>query len=210
MTGELPGMPFTNRITNQTKKSKDGGAAAWSGDGMYAFKGGNTQEFWYYAPGSDSGWVERDTIPAWGMTQRKKKVKAGGSLTSYDMGILFGLKGNKTRECWRYVEYAADGRDGVMANQSTVHNLQSTISIAPNPLSSGFAVLHWNPRILDPSTPAALSLYDAVGRCVLTRTLGPWNPGTLSLDLRALANGVYLARVMSTSHVVACKLVVER
>jgi hypothetical protein len=208
---ELHGIPFDSpRTGKHSKKVKEGGCGVWFDGHIFALKGGNTQEFWRYDPDGDT-WHELDTMPqtAPGNTKRKK-VKGGADITEYT-GRLYAFKGNKTYEFWRYNFGGgtdAGGRDGVMA--SRLQTLDSRLQIAPNPLVSGFAVLHWNPRILDPSTPASLSLYDAVGRCVLTRTLEPLNPRTLSLDLRALANGVYLVRVTGAGGTASQKLVVER
>ncbi len=96
----LTGMPTINRF-GRKKKSKDGGSAAWLGNSIYSLKGGNTQEFWKYVPASDS-WAELDTLPQFGYSQQKKRVKDGGDITT-DGAVLYALKGNKTLELWRYV-----------------------------------------------------------------------------------------------------------
>ena len=100
---ELNGMPLyglhSGRI--KKKKSKDGGSGAWHNGEIYALKGGNTQQFWKYTPSSDS-WTELDTVPNYGSTGRKKRVKYGADIVCIN-GTFYALKGNKTLEFWRYV-----------------------------------------------------------------------------------------------------------
>jgi len=81
------------RDAGKSKKSKDGGSAAWFGGSIYALKGGNTQELWRYDPGPDS-WHELDTLPLVGSAGRKRKVKAGGGIVAAD-DALYALKGTR-------------------------------------------------------------------------------------------------------------------
>jgi len=104
----LPGMPFVGR-TGRIKKSKDGGSATWFAGAVFALKGGNSQEFWKYAPATDS-WKELDTLPQVGSSGRKKRVKNGGDVTCAD-NSFYALKGNNTRELWRY-KPDTTGEDG--------------------------------------------------------------------------------------------------
>jgi hypothetical protein len=101
-TPRRPGMPFTG-FTRAYRKSKDGGCAAPIRGRIVALKGGNTQEFWCFNPETDS-WRERDTIPSFGSTGRKKRVGPGGAIAAYWDAALFALKGNRTCELWRYIE----------------------------------------------------------------------------------------------------------
>jgi hypothetical protein len=97
-----PGMPLVGMM-GKKKKSKDGGSGAWLEGAVYALKGGNTQEFWKYDPDSSSGtWAELETMPRYGSTGHVRKVMYGGDITS-DGAALYALKGNRTRELWRYV-----------------------------------------------------------------------------------------------------------
>ncbi len=100
------GMPFVGR-SGRSRKSKDGGSAAWLGDRACALKGGKTQEFWAYFPTGDT-WVEMDTIPSLGSSGLRKLVSAGGDLVFTDDGIL-ALKGNKVREFWRHTPQTGEG-----------------------------------------------------------------------------------------------------
>ncbi|MBM3314504.1 hypothetical protein FJY71_01495, partial [candidate division WOR-3 bacterium] len=64
-TSSRPGMPLVGMM-GRSKKSKDGGSAAVDsapdGTGIYALKGGNTQEFWQYSCLANA-WTELDTMP---------------------------------------------------------------------------------------------------------------------------------------------------
>jgi hypothetical protein len=189
------------------KKAKDGGAAAWYEDNIYAFKGGNTQEFWRYTPLGDS-WREQDTLPRVGTTGKKKKVKAGGALAAYPSEGMYGFKGNKCLECWRFMPYppvmAQPSREGVMAGSFDVGNV--SFAIAPNPLSGGFATIRYS---LPKAGPATLHIYDVTGRTVLTQTMVAGRTGTASLDLRKLEAGVYLVKVATEGFSTTQKLVVQ-
>ncbi|MBM3314409.1 hypothetical protein FJY71_01010, partial [candidate division WOR-3 bacterium] len=98
----LPGMPLVGMMA-RTKKSKDGGCAAFINGRILALKGGNTQEFWCFNP-ETRAWDERETIPKLGSTGRNRKVKAGADIATAGVDMLFALKGNKTCELWRYEE----------------------------------------------------------------------------------------------------------
>jgi hypothetical protein len=213
----LKGMPFISR-TGKSKKSKDGGSGAWAHNGIYAFKGGNTQEFWKYFAARDS-WAELETIPvmAPGST-KKKKVKGGGDVTSIppegDQGVpvnIPAVKGNGCSELWVYtgestVLFALPPRDGVMS--STLRRMTMTgFTLLPNPLSGGFVNLSYS---LAHAGPVSVGVYDAAGRCVLTRTVVVRTSGSSLLDLRSLATGVYLVRLSSDGCSTTRKLVVER
>lgn len=207
----LAGMPLVSHITGRTKKSKDGGTAAWSNGSIYALKGGNTQEYYRYYPLGDT-WHELDTLPQYtAYTGKKKKVKAGADMSSYADGIVFALKGNKTYEFWRWVEPtralgAHPTRDGAAASgRMAIGNCR--VSIAPNPLS-GSRMLHVvTTGPLGRST--TIVIYDALGRLVLTRPLGRLTDA--HVDVRSLSAGVYLVKLTTADGSLASlKLVVER
>ncbi len=200
----LRGMPFVSRVFNRTRQSKDGGCAAWSNGIIYALKGNNTQEYYRYFPAHDS-WQELDTMPQWGrLTQRKRKVKSGADITSYEPGVIFALKGNKTNECWRWKDWPtayslSPQRDGI-ATSYLAGDYQLTIT--PNPLRTGFLCLTTGP-LYDRAT---LSVFDPLGRRVLTR---PLTRSSAQLDLRSLPSGVYLLRIDLGSSRFTRKLVIE-
>uniref|UniRef100_A0A7C3UZG7 T9SS type A sorting domain-containing protein n=1 Tax=candidate division WOR-3 bacterium TaxID=2052148 RepID=A0A7C3UZG7_UNCW3 len=90
-------MPLSHPQVNKKKKVKEGAAMTVVGDKIFAFKGGNTCEFWLYDPGQDV-WIGRDTIPR---DPEGKRVKGGGALATI-AGVIWALKGNNTTSIWRY------------------------------------------------------------------------------------------------------------
>jgi hypothetical protein len=205
-SGALTGMPMSG--TGGAKKAKDGSCGAYTPAGsVFAFKGGNTQEFWNCTFTTDgNAWAEKETIPR---APIKKKVKAGGSMVAVG-GLVFGTKGNKTNELWMYVpssfasEPPAPQRDGVLAGKTVI---AQGMSISPNPLASGFAVLRYG---LPKAGAAQLSVYNMAGQTVMTRKLATGRSGNVNLDLRHLSDGVYLVKLSSDGFENSQKLVVQR
>ena len=98
-SGLLARMPVPGSGGN--KKAKDGSRGAYAGGCVYAFKGGNTQEFWLYNTATNV-WAEKETLPGKASySQLRKKVLTGADLVEAG-SQLFALKGNKTLEFWRY------------------------------------------------------------------------------------------------------------
>jgi len=199
-------MPIPGSAGN--KKAKTGSSAAWYSGKIYAFKGGNTTEFWRYFPLGDT-WQKQDDIPLWGMSGSRKKVKAGAALAGSPGTGVYGFKGNKSLEFWRYTPYdvvagAQPSRDGVTAGNTGIGAL--SFAIAPNPLAGGFATVRYN---LPKAGMATLNVFDVTGRTVLTQTMAAGRTGTASLDLRKLEAGVYLVKVTTEGFSTTQKLVVE-
>jgi len=209
-TAQLSGMPFVG-MSGKSKRSKDGGSAAFLYGNTYALKGGNTQEFWQYDPGTDS-WTELDTMPQVGSSGRKKKVKAGGDLTAAT-DALYALKGNKTNELWWYVPAAgtgcraSGGAEGTMSGARTIDDHRLTVS--PNPLRPGFALLRLDDRAaLSSSGPVTVGIFDAAGRCILSSSF-ELRTSSFALDLRSVRTGVYIVRLAAGGFGVTQKLVVD-
>jgi len=204
-SGPKTAMPIPG--TAGSKKAKDGSSAAWLDGQIYAFKGGNTSEFWRYTPSSDS-WKGLEDIPLVGTTGKKKKVKAGGALAGIPGLAVFGFKGNKCAEFWRYVPAmtasAPAGREGVMAGVQG--EVTSALRISPNPLAGGFATVRYS---LPKAGLATLRIFDVTGRTVLSQQLVAGRSGTSSLDLRKLNAGVYLVKVTADGFNTTQKLVVQ-
>jgi hypothetical protein len=192
-----------------SKKAKDGSAGAFLGGKIYAFKGGNTQEFWRYDIAGDS-WSVRETIPSLAPGSiKKKKVKGGGDLVAVQ-GALYAIKGNKCNEFWKYstgtlFEPPPPTREGVMAGQAAIGEWRTAIS--PNPVVSGFATLRYS---LPKAGPMRLLVFDVAGRSVLSQSLLAGRKGAVSLDLRHLSAGVYLVRTTTDDFSATQKLVVQR
>jgi len=93
-------MPIPGSAGN--KKAKDGSCSAWFNGRLYAFKGGNTTEFWCYFPDGDT-WHKLYDIPLWGTTGKRIRVKAGAALAGCPGSGVYALKGNKSLEFWLYV-----------------------------------------------------------------------------------------------------------
>jgi hypothetical protein len=208
--GALKAMPTINS-QGKSKKSKDGGFGAALGRSIFAFKGGNTQEFWQYDVASDS-WTEKETIPQIGAGgSRKKKVKGGASITVAGSS-LYAMKGNKCNELWRYDRSGwldggrlAGARDGVAASPMTTGDCR--LSIAPNPLAGGFASLSYS---LPRAGAVQVTVCDVAGRTVTAQTMAAGRSGSAPLDLRRLSAGVYLVKISSDSFSATQKLVLQR
>jgi hypothetical protein len=205
-TPALKAMPVPG--SNGNKKAKDGSSAAWYNGKIYAFKGGNTTEFWRYFPLGDS-WHKQDDIPLIGTSGQRKKVKAGAALAGYPGTGIYGFKGNKTLEFWRYTPYdvvagAQPSRDGITAGSTQIGSV--SFAIAPNPLSGGYATVRYS---LPKAGLATLNMFDVTGRTVLSQTMAAGRTGTASLDLRKLEAGVYLVKVATEGFSTTQKLVVE-
>ncbi len=207
----LAGMPLLGMHGGRmrSKKSKDGGCAAWYNSEFYALKGGNTQQFFKYNPAS-SAWTELDTVPRYSpTTDRKRRVKYGADIVNIG-NAFYALKGNKTRELWRYAVPAyglplTANRSGVMGRELSA---VSRLLIAPNPLARGFATLYY---ALPRPGPVNISIYDVAGRSVeCVRVTSCAAQGCHPMDLRSLSSGVYLVRLEANGFVATRKLVVQR
>jgi hypothetical protein len=211
-------MPFVGR-SGRSRRSGDGGAGAWFAGGIYALKGGSTSEFWRYEATTNT-WTEFDSLPPLG-SSGNHKVYAGGSLALAD-STLFVLKGNRTKESWRYalgsgssfgVSHSSSGSspEGVMAAQTALGGWW--LAISPNPLASGFATVQLSlPRCRTGASDAkagsaTLEVFDASGR--LAHSSFVIRHSEFRLDLRSMPAGVYLVKVTAEGFSTTQKLVVE-
>ncbi len=87
------------------REVKDGGALAYipgAQPGVYAFKGNNTTEFYRYDVLTDT-WSVMESMPAFGTSGRKKRIKRGACLEPDTSGhYIYALKGNNSLEFWRF------------------------------------------------------------------------------------------------------------
>ena len=202
----LTGMPLfgLHGGSIKKKKSKDGAGGVWVDDPdpfFVALKGGNTQQFWKYLPARDS-WVELDTVPTNGSTNKKKRVKYGADLVSVDNSTFFALKGNKTFEFWRYRFGLAPGISAGRKTRLPAPDRSLRLTVRPNPARVSAALT------LPAAAPAVIRLYDVSGN--LRRT---WftadSRNTATLGLIGLTPGIYLVQAWQSDHFGSTKLIIE-
>lgn len=97
-------LPITHPAVGKKKYVKEGGAIVFANNKLYAFKGGNSNEFWIYEISSNN-WVSGSFLPS---GSENKGVKGGGFLV-YQNGYIFALKGNNTTGLWRYSGAKGEG-----------------------------------------------------------------------------------------------------
>lgn len=212
-TRPLRGMPLLGYHAGRLrlKKSKDGAAGAWSEGWLYALKGGNSQQFFRSAPPFET-WYEMDTMPSFGTTNRRKMVKTGGDLVTWDNRTFYALKGNKTREFWRYTKWQEeDGRGGRPprsgAQAAGALPNRATLAVGANPATGPTVAIRWNSAT---SGPKRLVVSDIAGRTLQTWVLPASRTGTTALDLRTLAPGVYLLRLETGAETATARLIIAR
>jgi hypothetical protein len=133
--------------------------AALTSDGerwVYAFKGGNSNEFWCYDIFNRS-WAQTDDVP---LSNRGRRVGDGGAL-AWLGGKVYALKGNGTREFWCYDPSARfggrrAGRDGV-AGFDVTRVVPAEFTAYPNPCRGCV-------NVTLPEKAGVLRVFDASGR----------------------------------------------
>jgi hypothetical protein len=197
----LAGMPFVGR-SGMYVKSGDGGCGAYLDGSIYALKGGKTQEFWKYTIATNS-WSEEDPMPRGAVG---KSVGPGAGIVAVGPK-LYATTGNKSNQFWQFFPSASlswtPPSGGMQAGKTAI---VQGMSISPNPLASGFAVLHYG---LPKAGAAELSVYNVAGQRVVAKTLFLGRSGSVSFDLRQLAGGVYVVRLESGASSLTRKLVIE-
>ncbi|MEO0100893.1 MAG: T9SS type A sorting domain-containing protein [candidate division WOR-3 bacterium] len=171
-------------VQARKKKLKDGASLCYAPNvnRLYAFKGGNTDEFWSYSLSLEK-WQERDPIPVTG-----KRVKSGGALTFTDFRI-YAFKGNKTLEFWMYLpiettgKYLAPLTFDYQASTGKGNSISSLL-IYPNP-NQGLINLFYTKE----HEPLKISVYDALGRKVFPIIYKGKNQ--INLQMKGLSEGTY-------------------
>ena len=124
--------------------------------------------------------------------------------------MLYALKGNKTREVWKYTVTSAPllpGDRQPEAAGSVVRGGRLSFVVEPNPVTTGFATL----RLTGPPdrpTPWSMSVCDINGRVV--RSSSGLQAATFRLDLGSVPDGVYFARLETAGRTAVQKLTVRR
>ncbi|MDH5683003.1 MAG: T9SS type A sorting domain-containing protein [candidate division WOR-3 bacterium] len=213
----LPRMPFTHRLYGKTKKVKGGGALCFvSSEKIFAFKGGNTPEFWLFNPlDGDSGvWSALTLIPQIGSSGRKKRVKDGSDLVvaSYDGNrVILAMKGNKTSRLWLWADStvvcASEKKafaEGVYAKR-VVPNNQFEFNVMPNPVKDRITIFYNLPKIMN----AKLKLYNVIGKLVDEIERNE-RTGMISIDRGKLPAGVYLVKLEAEEFKAIRKIILAR
>ncbi|MEO0100289.1 MAG: T9SS type A sorting domain-containing protein [candidate division WOR-3 bacterium] len=137
----LKPMPLYHPQVNKKKKVKEGAALTAKGDKIFAFKGGNTGEFWMYDLTQDS-WVGLETIPR---ADERKRVKGGGALVASGEEI-WALKGNNTSSIWKYIGGKEEWYSREGSSEAISLNQKEIIRIFPNPTKGSIKVYYHLPR----------------------------------------------------------------
>jgi hypothetical protein len=207
---QLTAMPFVRFSPGKSKKSKDGGSAAWYENKIYSLKGGNTVEFWRYHVDGDS-WQGLDSMPSFGSTAKKRRVKEGADMVSVGRGMFFALKGKNTRELWCYQDGELFGdavrprHDGVVG-AAVLPARHALVGIAPNPVVGGHARLFYD---LPRAAVAQVTVHDVTGRIMQKYQFTARRNGVCELDVTGLAAGVYPVRLEAGGAAATVKLILK-
>ncbi len=212
--GQVPAMPYAREGSNsRPRRLKEGGSAAWSEDGIYALKAGNTQEFWRYEV-KGAVWKEAEPMPAVGTNLKRKMAGPGADLVTYPFSrALYAFKGNRTFEFWRYTlpprrSNVAGRTDLVRAKEIPSARKLATVAVAvrPNPVAGRRASLHF-------SAPVAgniqLVLFDALGRVHLQSVVqAERNMLHAPLELGNIPAGVYVLQAELEGSIIGSQFLV--
>jgi hypothetical protein len=205
-TSVLVGMPHFSPMTGKSKKSRDGASAVFLDGLLYAFKGGNTQEFWQFDP-AEMKWTELETLPRLGSSGKRRKVKSGADLCT-DGRCIYALKGAKTNEFWRYEPHGdAAGqppRGGGVKSEVEQPAAANELVIAPNPARGAVTVRRVGSAR---PCPSRLYVYDAGGRLVWSVRTG--SRADIVFDAGRIPSGLYFIRLTGPGYTAAGRLVVE-
>lgn len=195
-----------------TKKAKvkSGGAMTSDSTGLYAIKGGGSQQFWKYTPATPTGtWIDLETIPK----LHKKSVPKNGAALAYANAKVYLIKGNNTSE---FLEYTPSQLtlSRITPMTYTSVNTEKTpsasifsIEATPNPFNRTTAIRY------NVSVPGKISirLYNATGRLISTLTDKYHNAAsyTISLSAKHLAKGIYFLKYEDMNNSKELKLVVQ-
>jgi hypothetical protein len=96
-----PGWHKMPNISGATKLIKSGGALTSLGNKIYALVGNNTRDLMEYDVNTNT-WIKKSEVPFSYFTSKKKNVKYGASICSDGESLIYVIKGNNTKEFWRY------------------------------------------------------------------------------------------------------------
>ncbi len=215
LSKQLTNMPMVHPLYRKTKKVKDGSALCYVSPGkIFAFKGGNTPEFWLFTPiDRDTGtWSPQNLVPIYGSDGRKRRLKYGADLvaaTYHSEPALLAMKGNKTDKLWLWSDTSAtflanlpvEPENNVCGiTHKTIFNLQVT----PNPVRNIVNITYNLPN----ETKAKLKLYNIIGKAVKEYEL-TMSKGILTLDIEKLPAGVYLLKLETDKYDLMKKIILS-
>ncbi|MEO0084016.1 MAG: T9SS type A sorting domain-containing protein, partial [candidate division WOR-3 bacterium] len=189
---------------------KDGGCMASDGNVIYAVKGGATDCFWKYTPGTPGVWEMKERIP---VTDKKHAPKTGAAM-AYADGKIWLLVGNKKPDFWCYTPgvksavVAQSSSPSVIASESEAisnSRLSFMFSVNPNPFSKLTTIQYTVPI----SGNVSIKLYNASGRLIKTLVNEHLNAGSYTTTLTNIANGVYFLKYESAHNRAVVKLTVQ-
>ncbi len=192
-------MPLYHPQLNRKKKAKEGAAMTIYNGMIYAFKGGNTGEFWSYNPTTDT-WIGKDTISR---NPDRKRVKGGGALVATN-GDIFALKGNNTTSIWKYTEADIFFLPQLLAKSITtdiVQNAEYGMRIIQNPTRTPISIFYTLPK----KEPATLRIYNSLGELVYNT-----NSDRGFFVIKNLPAGIYILRFTAKDYTEDRKLIVVR
>ena len=153
-----------------------------------------------FEPDQDS-WTEIDSMPSYGSTGSKKRVKDGGDIVSDLNGSFYALKGNKTLEFWKYCYAPGAGIRSEKPREPAAVLTGSRFTVQPNPARSRV-------RLTLPRAPSVVvRIFDAGGK--LLRSEEVIGRNALALDINGLSPGVYFVRADHAFGRETAKLVIE-
>ena len=210
-------IPIDDSSYHKYKKKlivKDGAATATDGDVIYATKGGGTEVFWKYTPGTTGIWERLDRMPI--EKENKKHAPKTGAAMSYVDGKVWLLVGNKQVDFWCYVPTAAKSEkriansvNNVIASSTQSNVAISNFSITPNPFTN-FTTIRYTVPV---SGTVTLKLYNTSGRLIETLLDDYRNSGSYSLEIRnstlEIPRGLYFVKYESNTNKSEIKLIVQ-
>jgi hypothetical protein len=201
---------FTPTLASMPVMPGVGGCGVFLNGRIYALRGNGTNEFYSYNIAAN-GWTRLEDAPT--PSGDATNAGDGASITTNGQDVYME-KGNSSKRLYQYVPGGAVFGPAPPVEHVVARSYvcDKSFAIAPNPLVSGFATLsfarpldHWTAR------PLVLSIYNVSGQSVLNRTLAVGSEASsVTLDLRHLSNGVYLARLTGDGFAGTQKLVVRR
>ncbi|MEO0092608.1 MAG: T9SS type A sorting domain-containing protein, partial [candidate division WOR-3 bacterium] len=207
---DLESIPLPDTVFGSYKKKvlvKDGGCMVSDGSAIYAIKGGGTDCFWKYTPGSPGVWEMKEPIP---VTDKKHAPKTGAAM-AYADGKVWLLVGNKQPDFWCYTIGA-----GKVVNSQIIASATSKITnesnkfkieVSPNPFGRRTSIRYTVPV----AGKVSIKLYNVNGRLIETITDGYLNAGTYTTRLTAklLASGIYFLKYEDAMNSSELKLIVH-